>query len=134
MNDKELKELDAWIAEHVMGAKWESGKKSDRMILAGEIIFMRDKNELRAIGYGIKFSPTTDPAAAMQVLEKCAEGGLNKGDFKLPVSIFRRGDLQWVVCENTEGEEFTRDYVVVEATTIPLAICLFAKQLFSKSK
>jgi hypothetical protein len=150
-----IRELDAWIAEHVMGWKWmrfdapaaavNSGKKRDKwcqlvppfekwyqqpqlngVICNCAIEGMPDWTDLSV------FKPSTDPAAAMQVLEKCAENGVLNGEFKLPVSIFRRGDLQWVVSENTEDEEesIDRTYIVVEAPTLPLAICLFAKELF----
>lgn len=111
MSDKEMRELDAWIAAHVMG--WVNGKcRND------------DEFHISSTGSGnvfannCLFQPTVDPAAAMLVLKKCMTQtaitlGTEKDDVK---SCGDKADL-W-------GRE--------EASTLELAICLFAKRLFSK--
>lgn len=101
-------ELDAWIAEHVHGFK-KVRRDIDREIT----------------GYGFdannKFtrlpSPTTSPADAMRVLEKCAnECGT--------VKLVKIGNW-WV----NDGEEFEG-----KSGSLPLAICLFAKKLFTATR
>jgi hypothetical protein len=133
VSETELRELDAWIAENVMG--WELAKDEyhARMSLSKSYCISSDKTV--CFGHQGQFSlfkPTTNPAAAMELLKKCGEQGILKGEFKLPVSIFRRGDLQWVVSENCEDAPEHEFYIVVEAETLELAICLFAKKLFTK--
>lgn len=59
MTDKEMRELDAWIAEKVMGYKMHPSSE-DHWIRP-------DSNRIDS------FRPTTDPAAALMVLERCAE-------------------------------------------------------------
>lgn len=131
MNEKELRELDAWIAEHVMGHKMTVFDDRPAVCVGVSACF---KGEPLDVCKDVP-SYSTDRAAAMQVLERCAENGILNGEFKLPVSIFRRGDLKWVVSQNFEDEELEseRNCIVVEADTLPLAICLFAKELFGKS-
>ena len=110
MNTKEMRELDAWIAGHVMGLKrvtfntfWNSG------LGAWEC---QGPTGMQSVHHY-----TTDPAAAMKVLEKCAESaqlticiGKTEGGFKL-----------WLP---------NRFDSAIEAPTLPLAICLFARKLF----
>lgn len=131
MTPAELRELDAWIAEKVMGFKrgwWDCfASTSPDEVTCGKIWVpaLEFVDDLKK-----PFHPTTDPAAAMMVLERCAENGIINGDFKLPVSIRRRGDLQWVVSENCEDAPEHEFCIVAEAPTLPLAISLFAKELF----
>ncbi len=66
-----------------------------------------------------EFHPSTDPAAAMQVLEKCADKLDDPKKYNPGVSPITKSGGQWWV-----GNQ--------HAETLPLAICLFAKQLFSK--
>src|SRR5512146_2540483 len=76
---QQLRELDAWIAEHVMGwvPHWRNTafyvKRKDRnQMLCG--------NEIKAdVG---KWHPTINPADAMDVLKKCAEKGATVEVFK----------------------------------------------------
>jgi len=123
-DEKELRELDAWIAEYVMGAEWEVGRGNrNRLILDGNVIFIRERQELRAIGYHGKFNPSSDHATAMQVLEKCIYVCCK--DCKT-VSI-RKGADDFCV--------FARDHYdreSAEAPTLPLAICRFAQKLFTR--
>ena len=71
MTDKELRELDAWIAGCVMGWKLVSGTKfkikPDEYFVHSVLGVVLSGNESNP------FCPTTDPAAAMMVLEKCVE-------------------------------------------------------------
>lgn len=136
-----LRELDAWIAEHVMGqAKMFGLKKrgywyrpdahgyTDRQSEAWRLSLEEAKKHEYKRGYEPvlvceldtpRFS--TDPAAAMRVLEKCAE---------------KLGSMEWIGISWDDGqwkvrivhspwEDFTDD-------TLPLAICKLSKQLFSK--
>lgn len=106
MNDIELRELDAWIAFHVTSVTTELVK-------------------IRKVD--ISFFPhyTTDPAAAMQVLEKCAKNRAivvnMEPNGKCQVAEAKRGTLGLI----TFGMTVTCD-------TMPQAICWFAKQLFSQ--
>jgi len=137
MTATEMRELDAWIDEHVMGlvqeyAVMKGGRfyrprscgYTDCLTEAGR--YSKADAEREIVGGGpMKLIPfpiphyTTDPAAAMIVLEKCAEKCLN-----LEID-FRKGT--WAV-------GLWRIATPLEATaeTLPLAICLFAKKLFSK--
>ena len=100
MDQKQQLELDAWIAEHVMGWKESDIIKRPAMIP----------------------SFCSDPAAAMVVLKKCAEKcGINGIVIEPPVG----GVLtDWFVAQNCTA-------MIYHAPTIELAICLFAKGLFS---
>lgn len=124
LTEQEMMELDAEIAEHVMGKKIFDCVSQLRYGHSEDTL----KNSVPAY--------TTDKAAAMEVLEKCAENGVLNGEFKLPVYIRRRGDMQWVVSESMEDVEelAIRDIIVVEAETLPLAIAKFAKELWKDSK
>lgn len=68
MTTKELHELDAWIAEHVMG--WKQVKFINCVegtFAISEVYGVakhKRRNELEP------FNPTTDPASAMMVIEK----------------------------------------------------------------
>lgn len=124
-DEQKLRELDAWIAEHVMG--WHG-------INCGGIepLGFPESVQSRAPMYNeIVLRYTTDPAAAMEVLEKC-QSRMDCEDIALgeccgswsAYSIFREN-------KGVIG----RIHVFVlppEKLTLPLAIALFAKQLFSK--
>lgn len=100
MNEKEMRELDAWIAEHVMGLSMEEQ-------------FGNPDNPIR--GTITPPNYTTNPAAAMLVLEKC----LTMAD-----------ELEIRLCYDCEYKVFDWSKAA-KAETLPLAICLFAKKLFS---
>ena len=115
-------ELDAWIAEYVMG--WR--KVEGVLDVAGQCFIVRvdgvrfTNSPLREIF----FRPTTDPADAMKVLKKCLndQRELCFGD----PFISKDGADYWI--------RTVRHHQHVEggATTIELAICLFARKLYSK--
>lgn len=125
MTDKELRELrelDAWIAEQVFG--WHKFKPH-RINNAFCTVCRKESGEA-VDHYNAAFvmvSTTlprysTDPAAAMLVLEKCAG---------------RVGDtIRYRTLHGGHGLSCHELPFVVKAATLPLAICIFAKQLFSK--
>jgi hypothetical protein len=139
MNEKEMRELDAWIAEHVMGWKWfafppvTDGTRKWTILLktsswqrrqGGKQVSAPHKNDEIDIGSVPQY--TTDPAAAMEVLRKIGEemGGRTYGlRIHGPSAEFKVHF--WTVTD----DEFD---VEANAPTLELAICLFAKQLFSK--
>lgn len=142
MNEKELRELDAWIAEHVMGWKRigrSSGKYRAcfRTQSGGEFYTGRER---MPIAYECDhpenemFAPSKDPAAAMQVLEKCAEKMTNgivaiaspMGNQSV-ASTIPKTTQGWVVGMIGRPSNFD-----VEAETLTLAICRFAKKLFTQ--
>jgi hypothetical protein len=136
MTEKEMRELDAWIFEQVIGGAVALCSKYCPTCRESKV---SDTGKCLQCGSNLHWDfphYTTEPAAAMMVLEKCAECAVLNGHFKLPVSIMRRGDLKWVVSENCEDVDLENDrhIVVVEADTLPHAIALFARQLFSKQR
>ena len=122
MNNQELRKLDAWIAERVMGYQcgfWAEFAASGPPATNGRIWMTLDKP---VDAHGIPFCPTTDPAAALAVLEKCF-----KHNEDTTVEIYVGAG---------EGPEYKRYWCVGDgrvygmSETLPLAICLFAKELF----
>lgn len=115
MNDltkKQMRELDAWINTNVLG--WilvDDG-------LTGRPPGMSDF-AYEEYGNRIAPRPTTDPADAMQVLEKCAEHGEWPQFTKLN-HVEPLGYYVW-----------TWEQENLQAETLPISICLFAKALFS---
>ena len=116
MTDKELRELDAWIAEHVMG--WRKVGLLANFI-AGTFLCNTSadclahdwKKESRISTW----KPTTDTAAAMEVLKKC-------------LSV----QTEIHICQHWEGTYGIIGRHDVVGETFELAICLFAKTLFTK--
>jgi len=104
-------ELDKWIAENVMGLVWRG---------CGCNSWFDPKNKME-ISYNL--SPTTDPAAAIKVLEKCAEM------FPVEIRIGNYDKGRYFV-----GTDYDFDMTHGKAETLELAICLFAKKLFGKSE
>lgn len=118
-NDKELRELDAWIAEHVMGKsiKHAASAKSDDYwwnAYGGE--------SGGCVMRGMEcFAPTEKPSDAMAVLKKCVAENYDYG----------------VEIEPCSGNEFLvagmkdEKYISAKAPTLELAICRFAQKLFT---
>jgi hypothetical protein len=116
MSKKEHQELNQWIAEHVMG--WRDFKTGVYGAGAPEREpTLHGTPPTRKSGTFSIPNYTTDPAAAMEVLKKCAE--------KTKVSIFNHRAGGWQI-ESSNGMWFD------EIETLELAIALFAKNLFSK--
>lgn len=126
MKDQEHSQLNSWIAEHVTrrgtGHYYCSGC---RQCVPIEEVTSGGYHENCQIGGKIDNGIphyTTSPADALEVLKKCAE----KCEKDCKLIGIRRAEV-WTV--------FARDHYdreTAEAETIELAICLFAKQLFSK--
>jgi hypothetical protein len=132
MSSAELRELDAWIAKHVMGCELEKEigfRYNDGTESWGNSpeYTVQKFNKYKSEGIAdcllerpntYEFQPSTDPAAAMMVLEKC-------GTKTEPHECMYMGmiDGEWIVGHSA---------VEASASTLPLAICLFAKQLFEK--
>lgn len=144
ITDTQLRELDAWIAEHVMKWRWwrfnypgkQGGcgkwqqlvppyekwpttyKKWNGKQSESKHPSLEDCTEYKV------FKPTTDAACAMAVLEKCAD--------KRTVAMNCDKDGNWCVA-------FIKPAVLgaccvdgaVEAETLPLAIAMFAKKHLS---
>jgi Phage ABA sandwich domain len=107
MNETQLRELDTWIAEHVMG-----------MIKADS---PDDTGWFRRSTYLPKFEPSTDPAAAMMVLEALR----GRGGFCVELIANTDG---WLVHYDDDGNGWS-----VTAETLPLCIALFARKLFENN-
>lgn len=115
MTTDEMRELDAWIAENVFGMDIRTlerryfGKKKWDSTIIGKT------------GHFILPYYTTEPAAAFEVLKKC--------QLKAGVLIRQFGDNYSVCATNNDGETLHSCFT---STTLELAICMFAKQLFTK--
>lgn len=116
-SEKELRELDAWIAEHVMGLVL--CKRRPAILNPNEFVLSIPSKIVRArIGTGptINFQPTIDPAAAMLVLKHCIKS--------------EKGNLGLSMRGSGEGFGIVAKHDVYELT-LELAICLFAQKLFT---
>lgn len=112
MTTRQKRSLDAWIAKHVMGWKRVDGEAfqwgqftvdSNRIVHADPV-------------YG-QFCPTSDRADAMMVLEKVHEK-VHRG-----VTTAKTPDGKYLAYTKTS-------YGLHQADTLPLAICLLAKEVF----
>lgn len=106
MTDKELRELDAWIAEHVMGLRVACGRASHYT----KVLTSLNESKNVEMSYAIS-EYTTDRADAMSVLQKLLEKTTH-------IEI----DFEDGVYHIMEAHE----------PTLPLVICRAAEQLFSK--
>lgn len=118
MSDKQLRELDVEIAKLVFGLvysnfQWFAGEH-------GPSVY----HKLPAY--------STDPAAAMMVLEKVAQKRNEAYDPYCPDATLvihaphKDWKNKWIVASDPTHR------IIAEADTLPLALCLFAKALFSK--
>ena len=116
MNTEEMRELDAWIFQHVFGyIPWREEEYPHRNGWAkgdeyGEKVLDYDKPEF-----------TTSPADALAVLRECYP---QVGGSSIQTAFIGQY-LVW------HGDNFDQR---VKADTIELAICLFARQLFEKGE
>lgn len=124
MTDSEMRELDAWIAEHVFGYRWfafEGGKGNRFCDLQIPSTFQERHGGIQCdaplVGYerdigGVpRYSKEARPA--LELLEKCAG--------RDTVKVWKKGEVVTV-----EGSFF-----VSSSPTLPLSICLFAKKQFA---
>jgi len=112
MTTQGMAELDAWILVNIF-------HEVSVIDCAGRC------RVLRPAGY-FYFQPTTDTAVAMEVLKKCC---IKIGSCdQLPI---RWDDGQWVVGQDPATVGYI-DESIICGETLELAICLFAKKLFTK--
>lgn len=128
MTNEEMRELDAWIAEHVFGLELVQEKDLTPFTGLKERQFFVFQNGVYQYGspYYKKLGYTTDPADAMLVLEKCAEkcGAMTN---PCTIEIQHEPDFEevpWAVSHD-------RTLMAGEAKTLPIAIAKFAKALFT---
>ncbi len=116
MKEAELRELDVWIAVNVFGWLYGIGKSGKQCFWPPDCNTEKKRNKWI---YGISVpSFTTDTAAAMQVLEKCITGHTS-------IAI-NHGTTGWWVADCDKKKFWAT------GETLSLAICQFAKNLFSK--
>lgn len=123
MNQNELRELNTWIAEHVMG--WikcdvKNLDHSGRFSISdtGFVLIHAPRVQIK------QFRPTTDTAAAFEVLKKCLD---NQREFGFGDPCFISKDGGYWLRAVKDGK-----HIDGEAETLELAICLFAKKIFTK--
>ena len=113
MSEQEMREMDAFCAEKVMG--WVVGTG-----MVGQQVCRDKEGKLTYVN----FMPSEDRSTAMEVLEKCAKCrtvAVNLGeDGKFAIGFVQRDSFGLGFCITD----------VLESDTLPLAICLFAKKLF----
>lgn len=126
MKENELRELDAFIAEHVYGARIFESER-------GSVVALFDANSDKERVHIIvskhpwdapSFNPTTDRAASMELLKKCVEKVREK---QHAISIATR-EGRWCVCIHPPLGPCVNHET---ALTLELAIALFAQKLFS---
>lgn len=117
MTTEEMRALDAWIAEHVMNYKrgHPGGSKEE--------YWQPPPYKFGVIPFEKVPHFTTDPAAALEVLNGCIKS--NHG--RIMIEDFGKDVV--VGFWNSDHEHF---YGEAQAKTLELAICKFAKALFSK--
>lgn len=142
MNNDEMRELDKTVCKLALGwtdAEIEAAVALDALhaeysklprkdSFSGEAL--RDKIEKaeRKSPNGRLLRPSRDRAAAMMVMEKCAEKLDTIGEPPDEIVIRRQGGM-FTICGYTKGGYFGRS-----SDTLPLAICKFARQLFTDQK
>lgn len=116
MSDKELRELDAWIAVNAMG--WIDDIAEDGYY-DGDV-FVCDHRQ---------WSPTRNKVDAFEVLKRCAEK-LDCEDIKIG-ECCGSWSIQSVYRENPGAKGRINVFKLPpETLTLELAIALFARQLF----
>lgn len=114
MSDKEMRELDAWIWQNVMLAKLVIRPADSTYPKLKYLRFPNGDEILERM-----WSPTTDPAAAMDVLKKCGQSAV--------VTITTNPSIASHLGVWTCADE----QIFCTGETLELAICLFAKKLFT---
>ena len=117
------RELDTLVAEEVMGWEatadglyWDARQKRTRLVLGSAIAKKREEMGIEN-GPGFVFAPSTDIAAAWEVVEKAdlwsLYGSIGDGPYRACIQF-----------EDREG--------LMTADTAPLAICLAALKAVSQ--
>ena len=127
--DTELRELDEWLFKTLFKmTRYKIDKTSDgqdiweSLWLPPECPPTAPHDDILEHCHAFVPQFTTDPAAAMQVLEKCAE--------KVGDSIRYR--VNWSRPSGKHGISCNEVPCVIAAATLTLAICLFARELFKE--
>jgi len=120
MSSNEARELKIWIQIHVFGWKHSAEKKyPHRRGFSKDGVFLLE--------YDMPDYPNDD-GAAFSVLERCATECESSGD-GIDIS-FTKQTGEWEVGRMQLGFEWSIE-LRSSAQTLPLAICLFAKKLFT---
>ena len=128
MKIKELRELDVWVAENVMGFTIIKTPSLATEIYVNSEVFER----LMMPPQPLKCY-TINPTYAMEVLKKCAEKMKRESDGFYDLVCIRPKTTEdgWTVFKQSQENW---GHLYEEADTIELAICLFAKKLFSSNE
>jgi hypothetical protein len=113
MSNEEMRALDAWIAEHVMG--WTVSFHAGNITL-----WLPTRTSTPRT-----FNATTDAADAMEVLRRCVLK-VGENDSVEINQVEGNSGFGWCAARANGLTPYG------EGATLELAICLFAKQLFSK--
>lgn len=107
--EQELRELDRWISINIFGNLYDHPE--DNSFVSFDT---KTGTTLDTMWYGKLPHYTTDPAAAMIVLERCVK--------ESPPTIFY----------HEETWSLESPIAFSNGSTLPLSICLFAKKLFGE--
>jgi hypothetical protein len=125
--ETQLRELDAWIAEHVFGwHKIQTGQNHSLCSVCGNGFGARHNHYYPDFHGSMSGSVpfySTDPAAAMQVLKRCVEFAKRNLGHSVILTDTMNG-----YCVGLTIPSFK----FITADTWELAIALFAKALFRK--
>lgn len=144
MSETELRELDAWIDRELFaGGKFVGLKKCGFWYRDGACGYTSSAcdagrftpEEAKKREYLRGEEPvtihelpiphyTTSPADAMRVLEKCCDEGF--------VTSIHKNKARWEVSRIYKGAFRMHESDFTFAETLPIAICLFVRKLFSK--
>lgn len=113
---EQLRELDAWIAENVMG--WDLKSEPFRFFRSHDGLYFPN-----ADGCGLFWHPSTSPSDAMDVLKKCNEM-INRRKYREVIGI--------ATLMGSPMVGYDPEQIWEHAETLELAICRFAKSLFEK--
>lgn len=136
-----MRELDDWIAEHVMGwletqnpddytadettqfYKHVANGQTQWHVIVGVPYRCTHHPEGKPFQHSYKnFQPTTDPSQAMLVLEKCV---YNLSPYVVTIAV--SSTTGFFVCDT---EHYRKD-IRSSAETLPLTICQMAQKLFT---
>lgn len=129
--EKELLELDVFCAEHVMRwrlVKRDLTKDNDFIVHGGVLRRISENSSLQ------HFRPTTKPADALAVLEKCAQK-IKNTTFQIAIAIDPDNDFFIVTLDSCKDED--NSVCVKSCATAPTlqgAIARFARALYSQGE
>lgn len=126
-NEKELRELNVFCAERVMGwrrVKRDMTRDNDFIVHGGDVLHRLIEGASLHI-----FKPTTNPGDAMLVLQKCAD----KCEADKMAIVIEKDGSDWIVCAMFFGSNYESSFEA-KADTLPRAIALFSKALFQPTE